>query len=73
MDEGVILLPCLARHCDLSAAEYMMHLQLQVSLTAAVWWMQTATKRNAGNSQIGNNSYFFTVIAGLYHERFPYA
>lgn len=37
MDEGVILLPCLARHCDLSAAEYMMHLQLQVSLTAAVW------------------------------------
>lgn len=35
MDEGVILLPCFARHCDLSAAEYTMRLKLQVSLAAA--------------------------------------
>lgn len=35
MDEGVILLLCFARHCDLSAAEYMMRLKLQVSLAAA--------------------------------------
>lgn len=35
MDEGVILLLCFARHCDLSAAEYMMRLKLQVSLPAA--------------------------------------
>lgn len=39
MDEGVILLPRFARHCDLSAAEYMMRLKLQVSLAAAAWWM----------------------------------
>lgn len=35
MDEGVILLPRFARHCDLNTAEYMMCLQLQILLAAA--------------------------------------
>lgn len=62
MDEGVILLPRFARHCDLNTAEYMMCLQLQILLAAAAWWMQTATKRSEGTSQEGDNSYFFLCL-----------
>lgn len=52
MDGGVILLPCSARHCELSAAEEGMHLQLQGWLA---WGMQSAPSRNEGNFQGGSN------------------